>query len=105
MLARSFLSTTSKRCYSKIVSPRNFKVGSQGPKKTNLVGMTLEEIQQEIIGLEPAKKYTALQIWQHMYKKGHTQFDDMPNLSKDMKQVLNHKYEIDYGEIKVEKKE
>ncbi|KAI8877733.1 ribosomal RNA large subunit methyltransferase N [Backusella circina FSU 941] len=65
--------------------------------------MTLEELQQEIIGLEPTKKYTALQIWQHMYKKGYTQFDDMPNLSKDMKEALNQKYEINYGEVKLDK--
>lgn len=88
-----------KRSYSSLV--RNFKVPSTTNKKTNLIGLTLNDLQVELEGLEHTKKFTPLQIWQHMYKKGITQFEDMPNLSKDLRQELSAKYEINYGEIKV----
>lgn len=87
-----------QRSYSSLV--RNFKVPSNGPKKTNLIGFTLEELQQELAGLEHSKKFTPLQIWQHMYKKGYTDFE-MPNISKDLRAELSRKYEINYGEVKV----
>lgn len=105
MLHRSILKCTtftSKRNYSSVI--RNFKIPSAPTsiqKKTNLLGWTLADLQQELAGLQFSKKYTPLQIWQHMYKKGYTQFTDMPNLSKDLQQELNDKYEINYGEVKV----
>ncbi|KAI9249807.1 23S rRNA m(2)A-2503 methyltransferase [Helicostylum pulchrum] len=88
------------RSYSSLV--RNFKVPSTSPKRTNLIGLTLEELQVELAGLEYSKKFTPLQIWQFMYKKGYTDFD-MPNLSKDLRTELGRKYEINYGEVKLDK--
>lgn len=88
------------RSYSSLV--RNFKIPSTSPKRTNLIGLTLEELQVELAGLEHSKKFTPLQIWQFMYKKGYTDFD-MPNLSKDLRTELGRKYEINYGEVKVKK--
>ncbi|KAI7905272.1 radical SAM enzyme, Cfr family [Cokeromyces recurvatus] len=73
-------------------------------KKTNLIGLTLEELQNEIKRTIPqAKKYIALQIWQHMYKRGKTHFNDMPNLPKDLRAELMSQYEINYGEVKLDK--
>ncbi|EPB88742.1 cfr family radical SAM enzyme [Mucor circinelloides 1006PhL] len=87
-------------------SVRSFKVPSNPTsvqKKTNLIGLTLDDLKQELEGLNYSKNYSALQIWQHMYKKGYTRFEDMPNISKDLQQELNHKYEIKYGEVKLDK--
>jgi hypothetical protein len=104
MLHRSLITTTRStiRSYSSVI--RNFKIPPSSTsiqKKTNLLGLTLEDLQQELAGLQHSKKFTPLQIWQHMYKKGYTQFDEMPNLSKDLQQELSAKYEINYGEVKV----
>ncbi|KAI9486870.1 MAG: radical SAM enzyme, Cfr family [Benjaminiella poitrasii] len=73
-------------------------------KKMNLIGMTLEDLRDELKRSTPhAKKYTALQIWQHMYRRGSTEFNDMPNISKDLRAELASKYEISYGEVKFDK--
>lgn len=95
MVNRSILT----RSYSSLV--RNFKVPTPFSKKTNLIGLTLNDLKAELEGLQHTKSFTPLQIWQHMYKKGITRFEDMPNLSKDLRQELSAKYEINYGEVKV----
>ncbi|KAI8090937.1 uncharacterized protein B0P05DRAFT_528042 [Gilbertella persicaria] len=89
-----------------IASIANFKIPPSSipvQKKTNLLGMTLHDLEKEFEGLQHTKKYTPLQIWQHMYKRGYTDFNNMPNLSKDLKQILDRKYEINYGEVKLDK--
>lgn len=90
-----------KRCYSSAV--RNFKTPSSTAvqRKKNLIGLTLPDLQEELAGLTHSKKFTPLQIWQHVYKKGYTEFADMPNLSKDLQLELGAKYEVNYGEVKV----
>jgi 23S rRNA (adenine2503-C2)-methyltransferase len=97
MLQRSIVQQ-SKRSFTSI---QNFKTPSGSVQKTNLLGFPLESLQSELAGLQHSKKFTALQIWQHMYKKGYTKFEDMPNISKDLQLELNRKYEINYGEVKV----
>lgn len=91
-----------KRCYSSLV--RNFKAPSSSTtvqRKKNLIGLTLPDLQEELAGLTHSKKFTPLQIWQHVYKRGYTKFEDMPNLSKDLQLELSAKYEVNYGEVKV----
>lgn len=93
-----------KRCYSSIV--RNFKAPSSSTtvqRKKNLIGLTLPDLQEELAGLTHSKKFTPLQIWQHVYKRGYTKFEDMPNLSKDLQMELAAKYEVNYGEVKLDK--
>lgn len=97
---KMFNRSTLTRSYSSLV--RNFKVPTPSSKKTNLIGFTLNDLKVELEGLQHTKSFTPLQIWQHMYKKGITQFEDMPNLSKDLRQELSAKYEISYGEVKVQ---
>lgn len=84
-----------------LASIQNFKAPLRSTQKTNLLGFPLNDLQSELAGLQHSKKFTALQIWQHMYKKGYTKFEDMPNISKDLQYELNRKYEINYGEVKV----
>lgn len=91
-----------RQCRRGFASIRDFKLPSHTTsQKKNLLGFTLPDLHNELAGLNHVKKYTALQIWQHMYKKGYTQFDSMPNLSKDLRLELSQKYEIKYGDVKV----
>ncbi|KAG1163641.1 hypothetical protein G6F37_001022 [Rhizopus arrhizus] len=72
-------------------------------KKLNLLGLTLPELQQELSTVRNVKPYTALQLWQHIYKQGHVDFTQMTNLSKDLQADLSEKYTIYYGDIKLDK--
>ncbi|KAG1218893.1 hypothetical protein G6F35_007948 [Rhizopus arrhizus] len=72
-------------------------------KKLNLLGLTLPELQQELSTVRNVKPYTALQLWQHIYKQGHVDFTQMTNLSKDLQAELSEKYTIYYGDIKLDK--
>jgi hypothetical protein len=97
MLQRSIIQQSKRG----VASIHSFKTPSSSIQKTNLLGFPLDNLQTELAGLQHSKKFTALQIWQHMYKKGYTKFEDMPNISKDLQMELNRKYEINYGEVKV----
>ncbi len=59
----------------------------------DIFGMTLEELQQELkpLGL-PA--FRAKQILEWMYQRGADSFDDMTNLSKDLRKQLSEQYAI-----------
>ncbi|CEI92501.1 hypothetical protein RMCBS344292_06757 [Rhizopus microsporus] len=69
--------------------------------KINLLGLTLDELQEEIATVPNVRPYTALQLWQQIYQQGHTQFDEMTNLSKELQNSLSDKYKVYYGDIKV----
>ncbi|KAI8646540.1 radical SAM enzyme [Parasitella parasitica] len=102
MLHQPFIYTS----YRRLATVRSFKIPSHPAslqKKTNLIGLTLDDLKQEFVGLKHSKNYSALQIWQHMYRKGCTQFEDMTNIHKDLQQELNQKYEIKYGQVKLDK--
>ena len=59
--------------------------------KTELIGLSKEEIAQEIakIGEKP---FRAKQLWQWLYLKGVTDFDKMSNLSKELRAKLKENY-------------
>lgn len=61
--------------------------------KTELIGLSKEEIAQEIakIGEKP---FRATQLWQWLYLKGVTDFDKMSNLSKELRAKLKENYSI-----------
>ncbi|CEG63525.1 Putative Cfr family radical SAM enzyme [Rhizopus microsporus] len=71
--------------------------------KINLLGLTLDELQEEIATVPNVRPYTALQLWQQIYQQGHTQFDEMTNLSKELQNSLSDKYKVYYGDIKLDK--
>ena len=55
---------------------------------TPLIGLTQQEISDELqkLGVE---KYRAKQIWTWIYFHGVKNFDDMNNISKDIKLITN----------------
>ncbi|KAI8137640.1 radical SAM enzyme [Fennellomyces sp. T-0311] len=71
--------------------------------KKNLIGLSLDQIKRELQPLSAAKPYTALQIWQQMYRHGSTQFNQMTNLPTGLREELNQHYTIDYGRVQLDK--
>ncbi|MCL3779122.1 23S rRNA (adenine(2503)-C(2))-methyltransferase RlmN [Prolixibacteraceae bacterium JC049] len=63
--------------------------------KQELLGKTLKEL-QEIVGELGLPKFTAKQIADWLYKKDIQSIDEMSNLSKKARQLLNEQFEIGY---------
>ena len=62
----------------------------------NLFGLTLPELELE---LEPLPKFRAKQIAAWLYQRGAKSFDDMTDLSKNLRADLNGRYEISAPKI------
>ena len=71
-------------------------------KKKNLIGLTLDQIKQEVQNIPTAKKFTAFQLWQHMYRHGTTSFSKMTNLSNPLREHLKQYYTVDYGHVQLD---
>ena len=55
--------------------------------KKEIMGLTLEELQEELGGLG-MKKFRAEQVFRWLYEKAATDFAQMSNLSKEARQQL-----------------
>ncbi|KAG2220573.1 hypothetical protein INT45_008754 [Circinella minor] len=71
-------------------------------KKKNLIGLTLDQIKQEVQNIPTVKQFTAFQLWQHMYRHGTTSFSKMTNLSNPLRDHLKQYYTIDYGHVQLD---
>ena len=60
-------------------------------EKKNLFGLTLAEIENELSDLP---KFRAKQIANWMYQRGAISFEDMTDLSKNLRADLMQRYEI-----------
>jgi 23S rRNA (adenine2503-C2)-methyltransferase len=72
------------------------------PAKTSLVGLTLPEIREAVIGLgvEPKKaKMRAQQIWRWLYFFGAQDFDIMTDIGKDLRAQLQSAHTLDRPEV------
>ncbi|KFH67096.1 cfr family radical SAM enzyme [Podila verticillata NRRL 6337] len=67
--------------------------------KKNLIGLTLDSIQETIKGIPGVKSYTAAQIFRFLYQRGVTSIDDMLNIPTSVKDELKEHYTIDYGRV------
>ena len=70
--------------------------------KTNLLGMSLDAMEKFFVSLGE-KPYRARQVFQWIHQKGISNYDEMSNLSKDLKSILEEKTEIKPPEIVYEK--
>lgn len=59
----------------------------------NLFGLTLNELQDELLSIGQ-KKFRAGQIAAWIYQRGVRSFDEMNDLSKELRRQLNERYEI-----------
>ena len=70
--------------------------------KANLLGMSLDDMEKFFLSLGE-KPYRARQVFQWIHQKGISNFNEMSNLSKDLRCILNEKTEIKPPEIVYEK--
>lgn len=81
-----------------VTLPRKLEVGD----KVNLVGLTRDALREVLIGAgvpEKQGKMRAGQVWQWIYQKGVRDFSDMTNLSKDIRAMLEDKFEVTVPEV------
>lgn len=69
--------------------------------KINILDLTLNELQAEFEEKE-LPDFRAKQIWQWLYEKGAQTFNDMTNLSKDLRNYLDGRFTISH--LKLEKR-
>lgn len=72
--------------------------------KTNLIGFSPEDLEQELCTNLKAKKYQAKQIYTWIYHHGVISFDKMTNISKDLQAKLDEQYCIKRLDIIKEQK-
>jgi len=82
----------------KFAAPRRDSAG-----RVELVGMDLPQMQALMVE-EGLPAFRAKQIWNWIYQRGKTKFDDMANLPKDLRAKLNEKYVIDRPKVITEQK-
>ncbi len=68
--------------------------------KQEIIGLTLEEIEQEILPLG-LKKYRGKQIFQWLYQQGVNSFEEMTNLSKADRELLAEHFTLLTGSLTV----
>lgn len=69
--------------------------------KKNLIGLSLDQLKDELQSISGVKSYTAGQIWRFLYQRGVTSIDEMLNIPKSIKDELNENYTINYGRVVV----
>ncbi len=69
------------------------KTATQADAKTDLKSLTKQELSEYLKEMGLAS-YRADQVFQWLYQKGVSSFDEMTNLSKDLRQKLSEKAEI-----------
>lgn len=64
----------------------------------NLFGLTIDELDSELSNLK-LPRFRSKQIVEWIYKRGVTNFDEMTNLSKDLRDKLSKLYKIEPAEL------
>ena len=67
-------------------------------ERTNIRAYTRDEL-AEILVQHGEKAFRAKQIWQWLWQKGVTSFDDMTNLSKETRERLNTLFTLQTGTL------
>ena len=62
-------------------------------EKQNIRELSLKEL-TEFLTTHNEKAFRAKQIWQWIWQRGTTRFEEMTNLSKQLREKLNQEYEI-----------
>lgn len=68
--------------------------------KQSIYGYTLEQLTEWLIG-QGQKKFRATQIWDWLYKKRVTRFEEMTNLNKECIELLDANFDIQTLELSV----
>ncbi|QQG35576.1 MAG: 23S rRNA (adenine(2503)-C(2))-methyltransferase RlmN [Micavibrio aeruginosavorus] len=68
-----------------------------------LIGLSLPEM-QDALSIHNLPKFRAKQVWNWIYQRGLTSFEDMSNLPKDMRSLLCDYYSIERPAVVAEQK-
>ena len=79
---------------SAIIGTQTRPAPSPGDGRTNLLGLSREEISTALAALD-VERYRADQIYGWIYAKGETDFEAMTNLSKNLRSRLQDAFRID----------
>ena len=79
---------------SAIIGTQTRPAPSPGDGRTNLLGLSREEISTALTALD-VERYRADQIYGWIYAKGETDFEAMTNLSKNLRSRLQDAFRID----------
>ena len=63
--------------------------------KTDIVGLSLHELEAKVITLG-LPKFRARQIWRWVWRHGLTGFDEMSDLGKQVRELLGLHFSIDF---------
>ena len=77
----------------------------QPPAKPSLIGLSREEIAERLgeLGVaEKQRKMRVAQLWHWMYVRGAQTFDDMTNVSKDLRSALDASFTVARPEVVAE---
>ena len=77
----------------------------QPPAKPSLVGLSRDEISERLgeLGVAPSqRKMRVAQLWHWMYVRGAQTFDDMTNVSKDLRAQLDAHFTVARPEVVAE---
>lgn len=64
----------------------------------SIFDLTLQEL-EEVLVRNGFKKFNATQVFEGIYKKKVNKFDDITNISKDLKEFLNNNYSLEYLKV------
>lgn len=77
-------------------------VNAPKSKKPTLIGLSREELKKKLAGIGIADKQLRMrvsQLWHWLYVRGVSDFADMQNVSKDLRQLLDDHFDISRPEI------
>jgi 23S rRNA (adenine2503-C2)-methyltransferase len=84
---------------------KTFSETDAGPRKPSLAGLTRDGLKEALAGAGVPEKQLRMrvaQLWSWIYARGVTQFDDMSDVSKDLRKSLGDLYTLDRLEIVTE---
>lgn len=70
--------------------------------QTSLIGLSLDQLTAELSSKLSVERFRSKQIWEWVYRFGKTSFDEMTNLSKDLRLALAEHYTIERPLISME---
>lgn len=77
-------------------------VKATGAPKPSLIGLSREELKEKLASIGIAEKQLRMrvsQLWHWLYVRGVSDFADMQNVSKDLRQLLDDNFDISRPEI------
>ncbi len=69
-------------------------MSSNSTQKCDILSLSFNELEQYVVSELSQPKFRAKQLWEWLWKRNASSFDEMTSLSKEFRQVLNEQAEI-----------